>query len=118
MYMDKFNVKNLEELMEEVIMQYTQSYDLDIAMLKADVSMLDQKIMLSSESFMFRVKFQDAIIKEKIMKPMLRNLDSVNPSVSQKAAIDLGNIIYKERFGKQEEEAKSLVPDSIVMVGK
>lgn len=106
-----------EEKQEHVIMQYKMSYDLDIAMTKIELTEDDKKAMLEDKSFMFRISYADATIREKIVETMVSNLDSENESLSQKAAIDLGNILYKSKFNKKEEAQKSVVPDTIILVG-
>lgn len=113
----KGDIMTFEEKQEHVIMQYKMSYDLDIAMTKIELTEDDKKAMLEDKSFMFRISYADATIREKIVETMVSNLDSENESLSQKAAIDLGNILYKSKFNKKEEAQKSVVPDTIILVG-
>lgn len=113
----KGDTMTFEEKQEHVIMQYKMSYDLDIAMTKVELTEDDKKAMLEDKSFMFRISYADATIREKIVETMVSNLDSENESLSQKAAIDLGNILYKSKFNKKEEAQKSVVPDTIILVG-
>lgn len=120
--MDKSNLRRvfmdtLEEKKEQVVMQFVLSYDLDIAMIKVDLTEDEKKLLLKDEAFMYRIKFQEASLKENIVKTMVTNLHSDDAKLSQKAAIDLGNILWKDKFKGKEEESKFQVPDSIVLVG-
>jgi hypothetical protein len=112
-------MESLDEKKEQVVMQFRLSYDLDTAMIKVDLTDDEKKLLLADESFMFRIRYQEASLKEDIVSTMVENLNnSSDPKLSQKAAIDLGNIMWKEKFkGKGEDETKGQVPDSIVMVG-
>lgn len=99
-------------------MQYRQSYDLDIAMTMADLTEDEKKLLKNDSSFMYRITYQDAIIREKIVGTMLDNLDTPDPRVSQKAAIDLGNLLWKEKFkGNDDGKGKGVIPDTIVLKG-
>ena len=50
---------------------------------------------------------------------MLSSLDSDDDKLAHKAAIDLGNILWADKFkGKVDDSNKSTVPDSIVLKGK
>ncbi len=111
-----FNM-SLDEIKEQVVMQFRLSYDLDIAMIKVDLTEDEKKLLLKDESFMFRIKFQEASLRESIITTMIDNLKNGDPKLSQKAAIDLGNIMWKEKFKGKDEETKGQVPDKIVMVG-
>ena len=108
---------SLDEKKEQVVMQYTMSYDLDIAMTMIDLTEEEKQTLLKDQSFMFRIAYQDASIRQKVVSTMIANLDSENEQLSQKAAIDLGNILYKAKFSKKEEAIKMIVPDKIVLVG-
>lgn len=114
--MDSFDLRNIDELAEIVVMEYAKSYDLDIAMMKAEVSLEEKAILLKNETFMYQVSYQDAVIREEIIETMTHNMRH-DPKGSQKAAVDLGNILYKSKFSKKEEEPKAIVPDKIIMVG-
>ena len=112
------NSAALETKQEEVIINYKLSYDLDIAMLKAEVTPAEQKVLLRDESFMYRIAFEDAMIQEKIVKTMITNMTMFDdPRISQKAAIDLGNLLYKKKFKATDETVKNQVPDKIVLSG-
>ena len=115
--MDNSIVRDIDELGELVVMEYTKSYDLDIAMLKTDVSVEEKELLLKNEDFMYQVSYQDALIREIIIETMVGNTKVGNPSLRQKAAVDLGNILYKSKFSKKEEQEKTIIPDSIIMVG-
>jgi len=106
-----------EEKQEQVIMEYGCSYDLDIAMTMTELTEDEKKKCFNDKSFMFRIEYQDAKIRKKIVSKMVATLDSNNEGLGHKASIDLGNILYKSKFGKKEEEQKSIVPDIINLVG-
>ena len=108
--------RNIEEVAELVVMEYSKSFDLDIAMMKVEVSKEEKEVLLKDVDFMYRIEYEDAVIREDIIKTMVNNMrhDQKN---SQKAAVDLGNILYKSKFSKKDEEVKGVVPDTINLVG-
>ena len=115
-HMDSPDVRDMEVVAEMVVIEYSKSYDLDIAMMKVEVSKEEKELLIKDADFMYRIEYEDATIREDIIKTMVHNMryDQRN---SQKAAIDLGNILYKSKFSKKEEEQKSVVPDTINLVG-
>ena len=106
----------LVEKKEEVLTHYCKSYDLEIAMLKADLTTDEKKLLLHDTSFMFRVDYYDALIREDIVTVMVDNLRSDDDKLAQKAAIDLGNLIWKKKF-KGDVKEKQIVPDQINLCG-
>ncbi len=110
-------MQDLEEKKEEVIMQYKLSYDLEIAMMKVDLTSEEKKLLQNDTSFMYRIDYQDSCIRERIMATMIDNLSSPDDKLAQKAAIDLGNVLWKEKFKGKDEGPKSLVPDTIILKG-
>ena len=108
---------SLEQKKEMVIMQYQLSYDLDIAMVKVDLTEDEKALLKRDKSFLYRIEYQDAMIKEKIVTTMLDNLDTPDPRISQKAAIDLGNLLWKERFKGSDDNKRQIVPDTIILEG-
>lgn len=108
---------SLEEKKELVIANYIMSYDLEIAMLKVGISPEEKKLLLNDTSFMYRVSFQDALIREKIIETMVGNMKIGPGPLSQKAAVDLGNILWKDKFKDKGDEPKGQVPDRIILVG-
>jgi len=112
-------VLSLEEKKEQVILQYTLSYDIDIAMTKVDLTPDEKKMLLRDEDFLYRLNYQDALIRERIVSTMLENLTAGDPRLTQKAAIDLGNLLWKEKFKSTESTStKNQVPDTIILKGK
>ena len=111
-------MNSLEEKKEIVISNYQLSYDLDIAMMKAGLTTEEKKLCKNDQSFMFRVNYQDALIRETIIKTMVANVESFDSKLAQKAAVDLGNILWKEKFKSKDEGPKTEVPDNIVLKGK
>ena len=111
-------MKDIEQMKEEVIIEYKLSYDLEIAMMKCRLTLDEQKMLKNDESFTYRISYEDALIRESIMTTMKTNLEGVDPKLSQKAAVDLGNLLWKERFKSGNEGPKGIVPDSIILVGK
>lgn len=110
---------SLEEKKELVIANYQQSYDLEIAMMKVGLTSDEKKLLLHDESFMYRVSFADSLIREEIIGTMLDSMRSADVKLAQKAAIDLGNILWKDKFkGNADEGNKSQVPDQIILKGK
>ncbi|RLI52340.1 MAG: hypothetical protein DRP09_18135 [Candidatus Thorarchaeota archaeon] len=109
--------ERIEQLIELVVIEYSKSYDIDIAMLKAEVSDEDRAILEKDSDFLYRIAYEDALIRETIIENMVKNVKSSNPQLSQKAAVDLGNILYKSKFSKKDEPMKLIIPDKIVLVG-
>ena len=110
---------SLEEKKELVIGEYRKSYDLDIAMMKCDLTTEEKKLMLNDTSFMFRISYEDALIREKIIQPMINNLTSADEKTAQKAATDLGKILWKDKFNNKDDgNNKALVPDVVILTGK
>ncbi len=107
----------LEEKKEEIVAQYRLSYDLDIAMLKVGITPEEKKLLLNDQSFMYRIEYQKATIREQIVSTMIDNMQIDDPRISQKAAVDLGNLLWKEKFKGNNEGPKGQVPDSIILVG-
>ena len=115
--MDNSVVRNITELGEIVVAEYTRSYDLDIAMMKAEVTNAEEELLRKDAEFMYQIKYQDSLVREDIIETMVVNMRVGNPSARQKAAVDLGNILYKSKFSKKEEEPKTIVPDKIILQG-
>ncbi len=110
---------SLEEKKERVIMQYMLSYDIDIAMMKVGITSEEQKLLKSDTSFMYRINFQDATLKEDIVTTMHDNMKNGDGKLSQKAAIDLGNIMWPEKFkNKGDNEPVHNIPDKIILTGE
>jgi len=109
-------LRDIYELAELVIQEYSKSYDLDIAMMKAEVSSEEAELLKKDEEFMYRVAYEDALIRESIIETMVSNMKHDQRN-SQKAAVDLGNILYKSKFNKKEEDQKGQVPDKIILSG-
>ena len=65
---------SLEEKKESVIIEYTKSYDLDIAMMKCDLTTDEKKLMQNDTSFMYRISYADAIIREKIITEIWKQI--------------------------------------------
>ena len=107
----------LEQKKEMVIIQYQLSYDLDIAMTKVDLTEDEKALLKRDKSFLYRIEYQDALIREKIISTMLDNLDTPDPRISQKAAIDLGNLLWKEKFKGSDDNKGVVVPDTIILEG-
>ncbi len=109
----------LDEKKEQIIMQYMLSYDIDIAMLQAGITVSEKSLLIRDEAFMYRINFQDAKIKEDIISTMTDNMRNGDPKLSQKAAIDLGNILWPEKFKTKGDENKGLIiPDTIILTGE
>ena len=115
--MDTSKSNNIDELAEMVVMEYSKSYDLDIAMMKAEVSKEDREKLEKNSDFMYMISYQDALIRESIINTMVCSMNSGNPQLKQKAAVDLGGILYKSKFSKKEEAPKTIVPDIINLEG-
>lgn len=111
-------MSDIEEMKEEVVMEYKLSYDLDISMMKCNLTSDEKKLLKNDSSFMYRIDYEDALIRESIISTMVTNLRGSDAKLSQKAAIDLGNILYKEKFKSGNEAPKGQVPDNIVLVGE
>ena len=111
-------MRNIEEITEQVILEYTLSYDLDIAMMKCQITIDEQKLLKNDTSFMYRIDYHDALIRESIMSTMIINMRGPDAKLAQKAANDLGNILYKEKFKTGNEAPKGQVPDNIILVGE
>jgi hypothetical protein len=111
-------MRDIEVLKEEVVIEYLGSYDLEIAMMKCNLTSDEKKLLKDDASFMYRIDYQNALIREDIVTVMIVNLKGPDAKLSQKAAIDLGNLLWKEKFKTNNEAPKGVVPDSIVLVGE
>ena len=110
-------MRSLEEKKELVVANYQLSYDLDIAMMKVDLTEDEKKLLLNDTSFMYRIKYEDATVREDIMKTMIRNMQCKGP-ISQKAALDLANVLWADKFKNKEGSTQPLVPDKIILKGE
>jgi len=108
----------MAEKKELVLMHYRLSYSLDIAFMMAGIDDDEKKLLLADDSFMFRVAFEDAQVRQKIMVTLLNCMQSPDEKLARTAAMDLGKLLDKERFSGKEETNPSLVPDSIILRGK
>lgn len=108
---------SLEEKKELVIANYKLSYDLDIAMLKVDVTEDEKKLMLHDSSFLYRVEYEKAIARELVVSTMFANMMLKGP-ISQKAAVDFGNLIWPEKFKGKDTGPVVTIPDTIILKGK
>lgn len=111
-------MEDIEQTKEEVIMEYKLSYDLEIAMMKCQLNSAEQKMLKHDDSFMYRIGYEDALIREGIISTMVTNMRGPDAKLSQKSAMDLGNILYKEKFKSGNEAPKGMVPDKIILVGE
>lgn len=111
-------MRSLEEKKELVIANYVQSYDLEIAMMKVDLTSDEKQLLLNDTSFMYRVNYQNSLVREEIISTMIDNMRHGKGPLSQKAAVDLGNILWTDKFKGKPEGPKNTVPDKIVLVGK
>lgn len=111
-------MRDLEEIKEEIIIEYISSYDLEIAMMKCNLNSDEKKLLKNDSSFMYRIDYQDALIRETIVTTMVNNLKGPDAKLSQKAAIDLGNLLWKEKFKSGNEAPKGVVPDNIILTGE
>lgn len=111
-------MRSLEEKKEEVLIHYSRSYDLDIAMMKADLTEDEKKLLQHDSSFLYRISYQDARIREEIVEVMVGNLRSADDKLAQKAALDLGNLLWKEKFKNNETKPQQIVPDQIILKGE
>lgn len=110
-------MQTFEEKKEEVIEHYKRSYDLETAMMQADLTTEEKQMIQRDTSFTFRLDYINAKVREEIVTTMLDNMRSEDPKLSQKAAIDLGKIVWAEKFNGKPEEPKGQVPDSIILKG-
>jgi len=108
----------LDEKKELVVMHYRDSYDLEIAMMLAELTEPEKQFIKRDASFMYRISYEDAKIKKKIIGVLLSSMDSEDEKLARTAAVDLGKILDKERFVGGQEKPKGTVPDIINLVGK
>lgn len=109
----------LSILKERILASYEESYDLDVAFMKNAVSSDIASMLKRDTDFMYRIHYADAKLREKLIGTMVHSLDSEDEKLSHKAAIDLGNVLWPDKFkAKGEEKNQSLVPDSIILRGK
>ena len=113
--MDQYD--SLVQKKEAILMQYQGCYDLEVAMLLADLTPNEKQVILRDELFMVRVNFVDAQLRKKLIGTLVDNLDSDDERVAHKAAMDLGNVIWTDKFKGKPEQAAQTVPDSIVLEG-
>lgn len=110
---------SLEEKKELVLDNYSKSFDLEVAMMKVGLDADEKKLMQNDESFMYRVRYADATVREEIIGKMTTAMRDDDIRVGVKAAIDLGNLIWRDKFKAKEDDGKNhQVPDSIILVGK
>jgi hypothetical protein len=110
--------KPLDEKKEEVIMHYKRSYDLDIAMMKADLTSDEKALLLRDTSFMFRVNYEDAEIREDIISTVVTSMGDNDQRIAHKGAMDLGALLWPEKFKNTDKGEKSPVPDTINLEGE
>lgn len=108
----------LYELQEDVLINYRRSYDLDIAFLKAGAAKEQKEALLQDKEFMFRVKFADADLKERIVDQLRDAMASEDEKLAYKAAVDMGTLFYRERFKNEQNNADIRVPDKIILKGR
>jgi len=111
-------LQDFEEKKEEVIGHYKKSYDLETAMMRADLTTDEKKMLQRDTSFLFRLDYITSELRESIVSTMINNMRSENENLSQKAAVDLGKILWKEKFGINEPTPKGMIPDQIIMTGE
>lgn len=111
-------MQSIEEKLEEVLMQYKLCYDLDIAMTMSELTSDEIKYLKNNDSFMYRIEYENAVIRQDIMTVMKNNMKGPDDKLAQKAAVDLGNLLWKERFKTNSEAPKGIIPDSISLIGE
>lgn len=108
---------DIEEKKEIAVMAYEKSYDLEIAFITANMTAAEKEMLQRDESFMSRITYVDAKLKEEIITTMTSNMRSEDQKLAQKAAVDLGKIAWPEKFSGKAEPPKTQVPDSIILEG-
>jgi hypothetical protein len=103
-------MENLNEKKELIIQSYQKSFDKNVAYMK--VGLTDQEIQLldQDKDFQARLGYVLADQKEKIITRLidLRNLADKD-EVSLKATIKLGEILYSEVFGSEDDKSTKLI---------
>lgn len=109
---------DFEQQKEIAVEAYSRSYDLDIAFTTAEFTSEERAMLQRDTTFMSRINYIDAKLKEEMIETMLSNMREGKPELAQKAANDLGKIIWPEKFSGKVPEPKGQVPDSIVLKGE
>ena len=108
---------DIDELKERVVEHFVRSYDLETAMMKADLTTEEKSMLQRDTSFMFRIDYLMAEVRENIVTTMVDNMNGHDEKLAQKAAVDLGKILWAEKFSGKPEAPKGQVPDTIVLKG-
>ena len=110
--------KSLEEKKELTLQYYKLSYSLDTALLMADVSKAEQSLLKNDEEFLYRIQYEDATIRQTLFTTLLNGVTSSDEKHARNCALDLAKILDSDRFNGKVEKVKTIVPDSINLVGK
>lgn len=109
---------DIEEKKEVVIMHFEKSYDLENAMMLAQLTSDEKSMLKRDTSFQFRIDYILSKVREEIVQTLLECMRGPDLKLARTAGVDLGKILWGEKFnGKTEEGNKNLVPDTIVLKG-
>lgn len=97
---------SIEEKKEILISNYELCFDLDIARAKID-GLTDEEFdeIIDDEYFHARINLIDSEIKETLIMNLLDLVKSKNESVSLKATLELGKMLYEKKFNKTKDNS-------------
>ena len=90
----------LNEKQELVLLAYERTFDLKLAYDKAGVTLEEAEILKQDADFNTRIAMMSIEVKEQLFSSLLSLSDSDNESIKLKATLELVQILYPERFGK------------------
>lgn len=107
-----------EEIKEKIYNSYCMSLDLDIALLKEDLTDVEKQEIIEDEQFNIRLRLEKASIKEQIIQSLMHlGFNSINDSVRLSALNKLGELLYKEKFKGTNNTEDHKKPIKVVLEG-
>lgn len=93
---------NLDQKKEIVYRSYSVTLDIELAYKKADVSEAEIEKIEADEEFQYRLAISEAELKEGLISKLksIADDDKVNHKTKLQAIVELGNILYDDKFSK------------------
>ncbi len=96
---------NMDQKKEIIYNSYSITLDIELAYKKADVTDAEIDKIEADDEFQYRLAIAEAEVKEDLIKKLNNIAESskVNPKTQLTAIVELGNVLYGDRFSKTKK---------------
>ena len=107
---------NLEQKMENVVRTFEKTLDYDLALYTHNVSDKERELMEKDDVHMARLRYIEEEVKASIVTTLKKLSEkSTNDKVKLSATVELGKVVYRERFMPKDERQVSDVKVEVYM---